>query len=180
MADDRNEQENAPRFRITTVPAPQDAAPLQVHLVGILGADPRLQHTSAPMKYQHHPLLRNRFFYTIPEQLLMSVCQPQVGETFEIDEELLELEFELSRLSDDHGSRVGYWRDRVIACDLLGISHLRREDLRRFDSLSEDQANAILHAVNERLLSFSEIACGYAGWLMTNPDFLWIRYICST
>lgn len=172
MADDRNEQENAPRFRITTVPAPQDAAPLQVHLVGILGADPRLQHTSAPMKYQHHPLLRNRFFYTIPEQLLMSVCQPQVGETFEIDEKLLELEFELSRLSDDHGSRVGYWRDRVIACDLLGISHLRREDLRRFDSLSEDQANAILHAVNERLLSFSEIACGYAGWLMTNPDFV--------
>jgi len=168
MADDRNEQENAPRFRITTVPAPQDAAPLQVHFVGVIAADPRLQHTSAPIQYQHHPLLRNRFFYTIPEQLLQSVCRPQVGETFEIDEELLELEFLLSRLSGDHGSRVGFWREFPIECDLLGLTPFSRNDSALAASLSDSQ----IQAVNERLASFSEIACGYAGWLMTNLDFL--------
>jgi hypothetical protein len=44
--------------------------------------------------------------------------------------------------------------------------------LAQFEHLSEQQTSAILRDVNERLLSFAEIASGYAGWLMTNPTFL--------
>jgi hypothetical protein len=168
MADDRNEQENAPRFRIETVPAAQHGPPSEVRYIGVIRADPRLQHTSPPIGYEHHPLLRDRFFYTIPERLLQSVCRPQVGETFEIDEKLLELEFELSRLSGDHGSRVGFWKEFPIECDLLSLTPFSRSDSALAASLSDSQ----IQVVNERLASFTEIACGYAGWLMTNPDFL--------
>lgn len=49
---------------------------------------------------------------------------------------------------------------------------VRREDLEQFDHLDDQQIDEILRAANERLASFSEITCGYAGWLMTNPQFL--------
>ncbi|MCA9068445.1 MAG: hypothetical protein KDA84_05960, partial [Planctomycetaceae bacterium] len=116
--------------------------------------------------------MKNQFFYTIPEQLLQSVCQPQINESFDVDDDLLQMELELSQISGDHGSRVEFWKDWAIECNLMHATPIGRDFLEQFDHLDDQQIDDILRAANERLASFSEITCGYAGWLMTNPQFL--------
>lgn len=172
MSDPQHLDINLPNCTIQPVPAAQHGPPPEVHYVGVLAADSRLQHTSVPLHHRNHPLVKNQFFYTIPEQLLKSVCQPQLHESFEFDEDLLQMELDLSRISGDHGSRVGFWNDWAIECNLMHLSPVRCEDLGRLDGVTEQQIDEILRDVNERLTSFSEITCGYAGWLMTNPQFL--------
>jgi len=116
--------------------------------------------------------VKDQFFYTVPSDLLQSICRPQTGEAFEVDEELLQLEADLSRISGDHGSRVGFWNAMPIQCNIMHTApSVRREDLAGFGLSEEDIKNTVRQA-NERLLSFSDITCGYAGWLMTNPEFL--------
>jgi hypothetical protein len=151
--------------------AVQHKLPEDVRFVGVVGHDPRFQVTNVPVDYQSHLLVKNRFFYTIPTQLLELVCQRQTGESFDVDIELLKMEFELSRISGDHGTRVGFWINAPITCNLMHATPLRREDLELFGKLREEQISEIIRAANERLLSFAEISCGYAGWLMTNRDF---------
>jgi hypothetical protein len=172
MDDHEDNREDNADFTVQPVTAAQHGPPPEVHFIGVLAVDPRLQHTSTPAAYRSHPLIRDRFFYTIPEQLLQSVCRPQVGESFEFNEELLQMELALSQISGDHGSRVGFWNDLPIECNLMHSNPIQAEDLEQLHNLSEEQVNKILRTVNQRLLSFSEIACGYAGWLMTNPGFL--------
>lgn len=172
MSDHQHNDEHVPNFTIEPVPAAQHGPPQEVRYVGVLAAGSRLPHTSAPLHYRNHPLVENQFFYTIPVQLLESVCQPQLHESFEFDEDLLQMELDLSRISGDHGSQVGFWKDWAIECNLMRLTPIRREILEEFDHLTQQQIDEILRDVNKRLLSFSEIACGYAGWLMTNPQFL--------
>jgi hypothetical protein len=125
-----------------------------------------------PAAHQSHELVRGRFFYTVPQQLLESVCRPQAGDSFDVDEDLLQLETDLSRISGDHGQRVGFWDNTPIECNLMHATPQRREDLTQFSHLTEGQVDDILRKANDRLLSFSQISCGFAGWLMTNPDFV--------
>ena len=151
--------------------ATQHGPPSNVHFVGVISENPRLQHTTVPRAHQSHELVNERFFYTIPQQLLESVCRPQDGEHFDVDNRLLQLELDLSRISGDHGQLVGFWRNLPIECPLMHATPLRREDLANLGNLSERQLTENLRQINERLLSFSEISCGYAGWLMTNTTF---------
>ena len=162
-----------PNCKVQRVSAAQHGPPPNVQLKGVISADTRLQHTNVPDAHRSHPLVKDRFFYTIPEQLLQMVCLPQVGESvFEVDDELLQMELDLSQISGDHGSRVGFWNDLAIECNLMHSTPVRREDLEHLDHLDDQNIEKVLLAINERLASFSEIACGYAGWLMTNPLFL--------
>ena len=160
-----------PEYTIQPVRALQHGPPPEVRFVGVLSADPRLQHTTVPTAYQSHNLVKDRFFYTVPQQLLDSVCRPQSGESFNVDEDLLKMEADLSRISGDHGLRVGFWDNASIECNLMHSSPVRPEDLARF-GLSEQQITENLRTLNDRLLSFSQISCGFAGWLMTNSRFL--------
>lgn len=133
-----------------------------------LHLDPRFQDNSVPEAYRTHPLILNRYFYTIPEQLLQKI----VLESDEHNEEMLQMEIVLSKLSGDHGFRVGFWNDTPIMCNLLRTTPLIPENMEQAESLNGIQINESLAEINKRLLSFSEICCGYSGWLMTNPLFL--------
>lgn len=150
----------------------QHGPPSEVRFVRVSAAEPRVRCASIPDAYRNHPLIRNRFFYTVPERLLQLVCRPQNGESFEVDETLLQMELDLSRICGDHESRVGFWKGVPILCGLMHWTPLCREDLEYLDSLSDDQIDDTLNDLSKPLLSFSEIACGYAGWLTTNPDYL--------
>jgi hypothetical protein len=171
MAEPTGNDEKIPAFTIKPVEAAQHGPPTNVRFLGVLAMDPRLQHTSVPLIHRNHPLVKDHFFYTIPKQLLQSTCRPQVGESFEVDA-LLQLELELSQISGDHGSRVGFWNELPIVCNLMHSTPIRQEDLEKLGNLDKQKIKEILRAANERLASFSDIACGYAGWLMTNPQFL--------
>jgi hypothetical protein len=173
MDDHKEEKDEDLRFKVQQVSGFRDGKPQTVNFINLLGADSQFEHTSVPAEYQNHCLIRNRFFYTIPEQLLQAVCEPQTGETLGTDEALLQMEGTLSQLSGDHGSRVGFWNDTPIDCTLMAtMPLLRRQDLAQFGNLSEEAISDCLRAANEHLLSFAGISCGYAGWLMTNPTFL--------
>lgn len=151
----------------------QHAPPAEVQFQGVISADPRFQHATVPPAHQSHELVKGRFFYTVPWQLLESVCRPQAGERFHVDADLLKLESDLSRISGDHGQRVGFRDNSPITCNLMPATPLRKEDLEPFsEQYDEEKLNEIVRKANERLLSFSQTACGFAGWLMTNPGFL--------
>ena len=172
MDDHKEDQDASPGFRIQPVTFAQHGPPSKIHFINVLSADPRFNHTSVPAECQNHSLIRDRFFYTIPEKILQAVCKPQSDETFDTDEALLKMEGDLSQISGDHGARVGFWNNMPIECNLMRVTSLRREDLAQSGDLSEQQVSENLQTANERLLSFSEITCGYAGWLMTNLAFL--------
>src|SRR5687768_16608827 len=83
MKASKGNDENGPIFTIKPVVAAQHAPPSKVTFEGVLAGNPHLQHTSVPCAHHDHPLVKDRFFYTIPKQLLQSTCRPQVGESFE-------------------------------------------------------------------------------------------------
>lgn len=168
-----------PAFTMQRVEALQHGPPADVHFVGVLSADSRLNHTTVPTTHQSHKLVKDHFFYTVPQQLLESVCFPQVGESFDVDDDLLQLELDLSQISADHGLRVGFWDNIPILCNLMHVTPIRREDLAEF-GWTKKQVDEILKKANDHLLSFSQISCGYAGWLMTNPVFLLELEVLST
>ena len=119
MADPTGNDEKVPAFTIKPIEAAQHGPPTNVRFRGVLAMDPRLQQSTVPPTHRNHPLVKNGFFYTVPEQLLKSTCRPQVGESFEVDEALLRLELDLSQISGDHGSRVGFWNEVPIICNLM-------------------------------------------------------------
>ena len=172
MNDHRDDSDTDSAMSVTPLQIEHAQSPGVVQFIGVISANPQLRHTSVPREHQSNPLVRNQFFYTVPEQLLQSVCRPQVGESFKTDDNLLEMELALSRISDDHGTQVGFWNNMPIVCNLMHSTPIRREDLERIGHLNDKQIRDTLRAANERLASFSEICCGYAGWLMTNEDFL--------
>lgn len=172
MDDHKDGKDENFRFKVQQVPVIRDGKPQTVHFLNVLGADSQLNHTAVPYQIRSQSLIRDRFFYTIPEQILRAACWPQLGESFDVDEESLRMELELSQISGDHGSRVGFWNDMPIECSLMCATPLKRDELAQAGELSEQQISENLRTANERLLSFAEIACGYAGWLMTNPTFL--------
>ena len=147
---------------------PQQEFPTEVQFQGTVVTTSRLKPTNVPTIYQSHPLLRDDFFYTVPEQLLKAICLPKRGESFEVDGDLLEMDLALSQISGDHGTRVGFWNNFPIDCSLMRATSLRQEDLEKFGHLNEEQIEEVLRKANERLVSFSEITCGYAGWLMSS------------
>lgn len=158
--------------------AAQHGPPATVRLRGprdreLLSAQPHLHVTRIPEAYRCHPLVRGQqHYYSVPEQLLSSVCRPQAGESFSVDDGLLDMEIELSRLAGGDGTIVGYWDDLPIECNLLQPTLLRQETLEQLGYLSAEQMTEILRDFNERQESFVQIACGYAGWLTTNPEFV--------
>ena len=59
-------------FTDQPVKALQHGPPSEVHFVGVFAANPRFQNTTVPSAHRSHELVKGRFFYTIPAQLLES------------------------------------------------------------------------------------------------------------
>jgi len=145
--------------------------PANVKFKNVLAHDLRSKHPNVPAECKAHPLVRSKFFYTVPTQLLQRVFEGEVGETLDFDRDLYDLECKLSVVSGDHCNRVGFWRNWPIDSVLMDRPPLRREDLIK-QGVPEAEADLTAKTVNKRSSSFNEIGGAYCGWLMTNPTFL--------
>ena len=147
--------------------------------VGIPLHEQRLQHTFVPEEFRSHPAIKDKFFYTIPKELIKSICRPQVGESFEVDEDLLRMETVLSEISGDHSSRIGFWNNNPVSCALMRRRDVQSPeykeipgvDMSRF-GIDVSEANEGLREADKQLNAFARNAGGYAGWLMTNTQFV--------
>jgi len=149
----------------------QHGPPKNVIFVNVLAHDSRLNHTTVPFRFRYHSLIRGRYFYTIPQQLLQTVFEGEVGENLQFENDLYELELSLSAASGDHSSQIGHWNNQSILFPLMDMVPLRKEDLMG-KGVSKSDAASVARILNERQSTFSEISGAYCGWLMTNPTFL--------
>lgn len=78
---------------------------------------PGFRFVGIPARYVNHPLMNAAPYFTLPEQLLDQVIA-KVGED-RFDADLLKMEYDLSRVCEDHGSRIGFWRREPINSQLL-------------------------------------------------------------
>jgi hypothetical protein len=156
----------------------EDATP-QVHFIGqpILPLNPALNNDLVPLARASHELIRGEFFYTFPRPLLEAVLETLDRTAF--DDELLDMEFELSDICGDHESQVGFWNRWPVSYNLLRQSSPRMLSEEQIAwgqahgwDLSREQIENSLRIAFGRTSRFEEVARGYAGWLMTNPQFL--------
>ena len=131
-----------------------------------------LKPVSIPRKWQRHPLIRGQTFYTIPRPLLDGLGH--ICNSAKLDQELWELERELSQLNGDHTSRIGFvdgmplysmfLRDTPLSQSLLQDIRARMPDA--------DAAEREIATLQNRLQASRRDLRAYAGWLMTNRQFL--------
>lgn len=149
----------------------QHGPPENVTFVNVLALDSRLNHTTVPSQFRSHSLVRGRYFYSIPRQLLERVFEGEVGENLEFDQNLYELELSMSAVSGDHSFQIGHWNGQPVLFALMDKPPWRQRDLME-TGLSKAKAASTAKLMNERLSTFSEISGAYCGWLMTNRVFL--------
>ena len=122
-------------------------------------------------KYAAHSLIAGRTFFTLPMALLTLI---QRGLQTSFDPQLFTMDLELSEAIGDHGYQVGY-RDRLpIGYHLLGARRPIDSSLWPTGpgSTWAGERAAEFQLINERLEAFGLPVRGYAGWLLTNPEFL--------
>src|SRR5690606_23707709 len=134
--------------------------PANVRFIGVHAADTRVRQTSVPERYRDHRLLANRYFYTVPTELLDDVCRPQHGESFPVNRSLLGMASTLARIAGNHDTMAGFWNNMPIDCNLLHSTPVSERTLRRLGQLTDDQIAKFLRTVNKHLSSFVQVACG--------------------
>ena len=130
---------------------------------------------SVPDRYRAHPALHEGPFFTCPQPLLNSLCDAVGRNRF--DQDLLQMEYDLSGLSGDHSSRIGFWRGAPIQFMLLfsddnSVNSTIVAKFARMTNKSEFEIRRQLETLENRLEWTRNIRCGYCGWLMTNRQFL--------
>ena len=127
-----------------------------------------------PGPYRDHPLLKNRYFFTVPRELFNEVYRRVGPDAFDV--QLARLECDLTGVCGDHSMNVGFWSNRPITHDVLQQSPLGAISPERAEALGWDKSEARLAQIEriyeERSGHFALFARGYAGWLMTNQQFL--------
>jgi hypothetical protein len=127
-----------------------------------------------PRALAQHRLLRKNCFYTLPEGLLTLVVECTRQERF--DGELLDMEWQLSKVVGDHSLNAGIWRNGLIEYQLLEPSQplvIRYDDVKNLGwGKSEQEIREIERIGNQRLGPLEEARRGYCGWLMTNRTFV--------
>jgi len=118
--------------------------------------------------------LRDRLFFTVPEQLLDEVVRRVGRDRF--DQELLDEEYRLSRPCGDHTARVGYWGGQPIICFGLrrgAAPQLTYEQAQQLGTATAEAEFLEQRRKVERTIDLVEGALrGYCGWLMTNRQFV--------
>jgi hypothetical protein len=144
----------------------------EIHFRGepILALNPAMNNTSVPAQYQSHALVRNQFFLTLPLRL-WEILQRELRDNG-IDSVNLELEHGLSRITGNHESNVGFWRNLPINYHLLAREPLAFPDAATLAAAGISMNAEQLKTATQRSFRFLLNARGYAGWLMTNRCFL--------
>jgi hypothetical protein len=134
---------------------------------------PGLTSTFVPAAIACNPLVRRRFYFTLPVRLLTLVEQHLGYELVKGD--CRNLELELGAMCGHHQWYAGFWDGRMI----------EYRDLEEPDVLSAAEANAAdcvdarhqttnpsRRLAADRIFLMNKIARGYVGWLVTNRQFV--------
>jgi len=151
----------------------KDAEGREINAVGeIFALNPATNNLSLPDKYRDHPFVADRYFYTLPSDVLELLVRV-VGED-RFDTDLLKMEQELSKMCGDHAQRVGFWRDVPIVYAELREAPLPKwsEEMIRAAGLEPAKVDFALRTYQERSATLTRFARGYCGWLLTNRPFL--------
>ena len=131
-----------------------------------------LKSTSVPVKWQQHLLIRGQTFYTLPLPLLKGLdC---LRNSAKLDQELWELERELSQLNGDNTSRIGFVDGMPLSYAFLRDAPLSESLLQdiRARMPDADAAEREITTLQNRLQASRRDLRAYAGWLMANRQFL--------
>lgn len=130
-----------------------------------------------PSELQHHPLIKDGVFYTLPMDLIDNVLKAIPEADFEPEQ--LALEKRAGESFADHTSWVGYWHGRPLPyCYLRSASHSRQAGItpEQAQSLGSDAGKQELRGsidlANKLIPDIVDAMGGYCGWLVTNRDFL--------
>ena len=151
------------------VEIPPDA---EVHFFGnrILALDPALNTLNVPREFRRHRLVQDRYFCTLPRDFWDLVYNGVGPERF--DPQRVELEVALSDICGDHSHNAGFRNG------LPFVYCLRRQPMQfsaadvQILNMNEAQLGNIARIAEERTAGMARTTRAYAGWLMTNPQFL--------
>lgn len=133
-------------------------------------------NAAAPKEYANHPLIRGKTFYTLPVALLDQL-EKQLGSGV-FDADSWRLERALAEQLQPVARLVGFVDGVAIEYELLPLKPLPLpqpdgDTLKRLKRpLNEAQYRLIRKSAEERLGFFWQAQRGYAGWLVTNRQFL--------
>ncbi len=136
-----------------------------------LSRNPSTNNLTAPLRLLQHPLVKERYFFTLPGGLWDETCHRLGAQTF--DPELCELEDELGATCGDPATSAGLWRGRAFP-----YHHLHRTKLPKISAaemgwkIPQAQLELRLRAAEERASGIARTARGYLGWLLLNPQFI--------
>ena len=146
----------------------------EVHFVGrpILALDPNLNNMTVPTRLLHHPLVQDRYFCTLPIALWNDVYNGIGSERF--DPALVELEANLSTMCGGHSESGGLRHGRAFTFCLRRKAMTLSAEEAQSAGLDRNQAQLdhVARIAEERIGGLFRTTRAYAGWLMTNPQFL--------
>jgi len=150
-----------------------------IELLGhpIHALNPVINNGTLPAKFLSHRLIKDRYFFALPQELWKLLHQDlELGiEVF--DKDLMELENAATRICGDCAFNVGLRSGAAFSYALLCTD-------RRCGRISVEQAKSIglnlnqvaldyrVDRMNARLKPLTSVARGYVGWLMSNKQFL--------
>lgn len=148
----------------------------ELHFLGepILALNAATNNLSVPAHVLRHPLVENRYFFTLPGSLLDDVLGA-IGEKA-VDPDLVTLERSLSEICGDHSTSVGFWNGQAFPYCLLRTGPMKRPSAEESNTLGWNmhaaQLDNAMRLIEERTEPFTKVSRAYAGWLLTNLEFL--------
>lgn len=125
---------------------------------------------SVPTKYSEHPLVQRELFFTLPGALLECLTTEIGRDRF--DAQAWEMEFAMTQACGDKDG-VGFWAGKRMQFPLLQYSSLEIDPaLGASLRWTAEQIEIVNTTGRARADRFANTARGYAGWLLTNRDFL--------
>lgn len=170
-----NESTDPLHLALQSRPTGQTEEGREVRLVGppILAQDDRLIDASVPAELRAHPLLQGKYFYTLPQDVWELLRKEMGANAF--DEELFQVEWDLSLRNGDHSNRVGFFRELPITFQGLRSmpKHQWSDEQVRATGMTKAQVDHALRVMQERDEGpMKRFRLGYIGWLLTNSLFL--------
>lgn len=152
---------------------PNDAT-IELHGKPILALNPATNNLTVPSTFLHHPQIKARYFFTLPNAL-WDVVISLLGED-RFDADALELERQLSRICGDHSSVAGFWQGRAFVYNLLrpipGRMPSAEDAAWSGRDVNKAKFDNTMRLYEERSKGFARVTQAYAGWLLTNRTFV--------
>jgi hypothetical protein len=129
---------------------------------------------AAAKEYDTHLLVAGQFYYTLPVDLLNKVVAEIGPGRFEPD--MIDMEVTLAKPCGDHSRFVGYWQGSWVFYDGLRFRRTRllseRDKLLMWPHLQDLLRPMHLYDLDWDYPVLRRDYRSYAGWLLTNKDFL--------